>query len=100
MPFAMSMAAGHAIACPWNRATTTLLPAPIAKSTAVKMSIHAPNTARRPVHTVKRPGPCVNMVFSVPQPNSDPAKIAPTTMAMAAPTGKAAPMTLLTNWSG
>ena len=97
MPLARSKAAGPEIAWPWKDATTTLLMAPTANSTRVRMSIQNPNTTSRPAQTVSRPGPCVNMVFIVPQPYSEPANRAPTTMAIAAPMGKAAPMTLLTN---
>ncbi len=84
----------------WNEATTTLISAPVTNSTTARMPIHVVNTMERPVHTVRRPGRWVNMVFMVPHPNSEPANSAPRTIAIAAPTGNAAPITALTNWSG
>src|SRR6266581_5024087 len=100
MPFITSTAAGQVSAWPWNDATTTLLAAPMPNNTRVMMNIQAANTTTRPAQTVSRPGPCVNVVLRVLQPNSEPVKRAPTTIAIAAPTGNAAPMTKLTSWSG
>src|SRR5439155_8649923 len=100
MTFAKSVADGPVNAWPWNKATTTLLAAPTTNNTIVMMSIQTPKTTTRPAQTVRRPGPCVNIVLTVPQPYSEPANRAPTTIATAAPIGNAAPMTLLTNWSG
>src|SRR5580704_1124797 len=99
-PFAMSTTAGHAIVWPWNEATTTLEAAPTTNRIAVKMPIQASNATTRPNQVVMRPGPWVKVVFTVPQEYSDPAINAPSTIAIAAPSGKPAPMTLLTNWSG
>src|SRR5215831_4946980 len=99
-PVAMSAGAGQTIAWLLTAAITALYEAPTTKSTAVRMAIQAVNTVIRPTQVVRRPGRWVKSVLRVPHEYSEPARIAPSTIAIAAPSGKPAPITLLTNWSG
>src|SRR5712692_9483256 len=100
MPLRMSNAAGHTMAWPCAAAMTALYPAPTAKMMTVMIAIQAWKTTTRPVRVASRPGRWVKTVFKVPHEYSEPAISAHSTRAIAAPSGKPAPMTLLTNWSG